>query len=367
MDVTIPEFAESVTEGDLGRWLKADGDFVRKDEPLLEIETDKTTLEIAAGASGKLSILMAEGETVTSGVLVARIAEGEGEAAGAAPTATAAAPSPVPSPVSAPVAPAVSRPPVARPAAAASPRDGREPEPKRADEPGTRRVRMSRLRRSIAERLVEAQRTAAILTTFNEVDMSELIALRKQNQDWFVARHGVKLGYVSLFGKAVTAALAEVPEVNAFIDGRDVVYHDHVNLGIAVGTEKGLVVPVVRNAESLSLGELEKEIQRLAGRARDGDLELAELQGGTFTVSNGGIYGSLLSTPILNPPQSGILGMHLIEQRARVMPDGSIAARPMMFVALSYDHRIVDGKEAVTFLVKVKERLEDPERLLLSS
>jgi 2-oxoglutarate dehydrogenase E2 component (dihydrolipoamide succinyltransferase) len=226
---------------------------------------------------------------------------------------------------------------------------------------------MSRLRRSIAERLVEAQRTAAILTTFNEVDMSELIALRKQNQEWFVARHGVKLGYVSLFGKAVTSALQEVPEVNAFIEGDEVVYHDRVHLGIAVGTDKGLVVPVVRNADQLSLGELEKEIQRLAGRARDGDLALADLQGGTFTISNGGIYGSLLSTPILNPPQSGILGMHSIEQRARVLPDGSLAARPMMFVALSYDHRIVDGKEAVTFLVKVKERLEDPERMLLDA
>jgi len=364
MDVTIPEFAESVTEGDLGRWLKADGEFVRKDEPLLEIETDKTTLEIAAGASGKLSILMQEGETVTSGALVARIAEGEGEAPASLPDppATAAAPAPVQAP--APIATAA---PAAKPAPLAARPPAREPEPKRPDEPGTRRVRMSRLRRAIAERLVEAQRTAAILTTFNEVDMTELMALRKQNQDWFVARHGVKLGYVSLFGKAVTSALAEVPEVNAFIDGHEIVYHDHVQLGIAVGTEKGLVVPVVRDAESLSLGQLEKEIQRLAGLARDGDLELADLQGGTFTISNGGIYGSLLSTPILNPPQSGILGMHSIEQRPRVMPDGSIAGRPMMYVALSYDHRIVDGKEAVTFLVKVKERLEDPERLLLGA
>jgi 2-oxoglutarate dehydrogenase E2 component (dihydrolipoamide succinyltransferase) len=361
MNVTIPEFAESVSEGDLGRWLKADGDFVRKDEPLLEIETDKTTLEIPANASGRLTILMAEGETVTSGVLVGTIAEGEGEEDAApapkasVPAAAPAAPAPRPAPAPTPVT-------VPQPRAAV-----RDPEPKRPDEPGTRRVRMSRLRRSIAERLVEAQRTAAILTTFNEVDMSELIALRKQNQEWFVARHGVKLGYVSLFGKAVTSALQEVPEVNAFIEGDEVVYHDRVHLGIAVGTDKGLVVPVVRNADQLSLGELEKEIQRLAGRARDGDLALADLQGGTFTISNGGIYGSLLSTPILNPPQSGILGMHSIEQRARVLPDGSLAARPMMFVALSYDHRIVDGKEAVTFLVKVKERLEDPERMLLDA
>ena len=418
MDVTIPELPESITEGDLGRWLKAEGELIQRDEPLLEIETDKTTLEIPAAASGRLSILKAAGETVTSGDVVGRIDESAGEEA--EPAQEAAPPSPKdssaeaateaeeerpaaspptkqgPSPqrTRAPKEPQPAEPREAAPAEArtaratgrdvpararpatpakpAAPRATRPDEPAtaratRPDEPGTRRERMSRLRRSIAERLVAAQHAAAILTTFNEVDMSSAIAMRKQNQEHFLARHGVKLGYVSLFGRALIAALKQNPALNAFIEGDEILYHDHVHLGVAVGTDRGLVVPVVRHADRLSLGELEREIQRLAVKARDGEIELSDLQGGTFTISNGGVYGSMLSTPILNPPQSGILGLHAIEPRAKVLPDGSIAARPMMFLALSYDHRIVDGKEAVTFLVRVKELIEDPERMLLEA
>ncbi|MFN2383116.1 MAG: dihydrolipoyllysine-residue succinyltransferase, partial [Gemmatimonadota bacterium] len=251
--------------------------------------------------------------------------------------------------------------------APAPPAPAPAPPAKAPDEPGTRRERMTRLRLRIAERLVEAQRTAAILTTFNELDMTAVLALRAERQEAFEARHGIKLGFMSLFARAAILALRDVPALNAFIDGQDIVYHDAVHLGIAVGTPRGLVVPVVRNADRLSFAAIEQEIKALATRARDGELAIDELQGGTFTISNGGIYGSLLSTPILNPPQSGILGMHKIERRAIVLDDGTITARPMMYVALSYDHRIVDGEQAVTFLVRLKERLEDPTRMLLDS
>ncbi len=348
MDIAIPPLAESITEGDIAAWLVKSGDRVEKDQAVLELETDKATVEIAAEASGTIEILVAAGETVQIGTVVGRITEGEA-AAEAPPVAPEPEAKPAEKPTPEPAAP--------------------EPAPVAAqpDAPGTRREKMTRLRQRIAERMVEAQSTAAILTTFNEIDMTGVLELRKENQEDFEARHGVKLGFMSLFGRASILALRDFPELNAYIEGIDVVYHDYVNLGIAVGTPRGLVVPVLRNADRMSFAEMELAIKELATRARDGDLSIDELQGGTFTISNGGIYGSLMSTPILNPPQSGILGMHKIERRPVVLDDGPIVARPMMYVALSYDHRIVDGEQAVTFLVRIKERLEDPTRLLLDS
>ncbi len=390
MDITIPPLAESITEGDIGAWLVTNGDRVVKDQAVLELETDKATVEIAAEASGTVEILVAAGETVQVGDVVGRIAEGEG-ATEAAPEPVEPEPEPVepepepePEPVQAPApepSPAAepSSPPEPAPVPKAEPPPAApKPEPPPAapkpaavagqlDAPGTRREKMTRLRQRIAERMVEAQRTAAILTTFNEIDMTGVLELRKEHHEDFEARHGVKLGFMSLFGRASILALRDFPELNAYIEGTDVVYHDYVNLGIAVGTPRGLVVPVLRNADRMSFAEMELAIKELATRARDGELSIEELQGGTFTISNGGIYGSLMSTPILNPPQSGILGMHKIERRPVVLDDGPIVARPMMYVALSYDHRIVDGEQAVTFLVRIKERLEDPTRLLLDS
>lgn len=383
MDIVIPNLAESVTEGDLGSWLVADGARVKKDQPLLELETDKATVEVAAEADGELEILIQAGESVKVGDIVGRIAEGAAEDG---PPHAEAAEEPeveekeVEEPegkeqegevadedAGEPAPPPEVAPPPAKPAVKKEP-----PQPQESQEPGTRRVKMTRLRRRIAERLVEAQRTAAILTTFNEIDMSSVIALRHENQVSFEARHGVRLGFMSLFARAAILALDEYPELNAYVDGEEIVYHDRVHLGIAVGTPRGLVVPVVRDADRMDFAEIERRIKDLATKARDGDLAIEDLQGGTFTISNGGIYGSLMSTPILNPPQSGILGMHKIEKRAIVLEDDSngdeqIASRPMMYVALSYDHRIVDGEQAVTFLVRVKERLEDPTRLLLDS
>ena len=359
MDITIPPLAESITEGDIAAWLVKSGDRVEKDQAVLELETDKATIEIAAEASGTIEILVAAGETVQVGTVVARIAEGE-----AAAEAPPEAPEPETKPAAEPAPEPIAAAPAPQPTTPAP-----EPAPVSAqpDAPGTRRERMTRLRQRIAERMVEAQRTAAILTTFNEIDMTGVLQLRKENQEDFEARHGVKLGFMSLFGRASILALRDFPELNAYIEGIDVVYHDYVNLGIAVGTPRGLVVPVLRNADRMSFAETELAIKELAARARDGELSIDELQGGTFTISNGGIYGSLMSTPILNPPQSGILGMHKIERRPVVLDDGPIVARPMMYVALSYDHRIVDGEQAVTFLVRIKERLEDPTRLLLDS
>ena len=393
IEVKVPALAESVTEGEIGSWLKKDGERVRKNEPILELQTDKASLEIAADADGVLRTLRAEGDVVKVGDVVGRIEEA-GAATGT--PAKAAAEKPVPakgdapksgngSPTDAAESPAqprkaVAAPPAPRPAAptpAPQPQSARAETPVAAppaeapahvpDEPGTRRERMTVLRRRIAERLVDAQHQAAILTTFNEVDMTACMALRAKHQEWFTKRYGLKLGYMSLFSRAVIAALRDVPLLNASIDGQEIVHHDFVHLGIAVQTDKGLVVPIVRNAHAMGVGALEKEIARLAAQARAGKLGIQELQGGTFTISNGGVFGSLLSTPILTPPQTGILGMHAIQQRPVVLPDGAIVARPMMYVALSYDHRLVDGRDAVTFLVKVKQRLEQPDALVLEA
>jgi len=419
-ELRIPQLGESVTEGTIARWLKQTGDMVEAEEPVLELETDKATMEIPAGMSGQLSIVEPQGAVVRVGTVVARIDQGAptaAPAAKAAPTAAPPRPSPPDTPIAAPppvdpaLSPAVRKlvaehaldparlsgsgkggrltkddvlrhleQPASAPAGAPVPRPT---EPRAADDarPSTKppaphaasrpaeaempeRVPMSRLRRRIAERLVEAQRTAAILTTFNEVDLSALLAARRRHREAFRERHGVDLGLMSLFARACVGALRVVPVVNAQIEGSDVVYHRQVHLGIAVSTERGLVVPVVRGADSLELPDLERRIEELARRAREGKITPDELSGGTFTITNGGVFGSLLSTPILNPPQSGILGMHKIEDRP-VAVDGQVVIRPMMYLALSYDHRLVDGAQAVTFLVRVKERLEDPIRMLL--
>src|SRR5262245_30282926 len=427
-EVRIPSLGESITEATIAHWAKADGDTVGPDDVLLELESDKATTELPAERAGVLHILKREGETVAPGDVVARIEESNAGAAAKAPeAATAEAPAPAAAPpptaaatgpaadgatagASAPAAARAGRQPgplspavrnliaehdldpttiaasgkggrltkgdvlthlerretpaavaVARPAEAPAPRPPAAPRP--AGE-GEERVPMSRIRKRIAERLVAAQHTAAILTTFNEVDLSAVMALRAQHKDRFQQKHGIGLGFMSFFARACIVALEEIPAVNAQIDGDDIVYKHFVHLGVAVGTERGLVVPVVRHAEQRSFADLEREIARLAGLARDGKLAIDDLQGGTFTISNGGVYGSLLSTPILNPPQSGILGMHKIEKRPVVVND-QVVVRPMMYLALSYDHRLVDGEQAVTFLVRVKERLEDPGRLLL--
>ena len=390
MEVRIPSLGESVSQGVIARWLKENGDAVAADDILLELETDKATMEIPAEAAGRLEILKQAGETVEVGTVVARIADGAG-AQVAKPKAPAEPPAEEgPEPASdAPLSPAV------RKLLAEHELDPREirgsgksgrltkedvqrvieggkkptapgpakpaPAPSTAE---TERVPMTRLRKRIAERLVEAQRTAAILTTFNEIDMSATIALRKRYKERFEKVHGIGLGFMSLFARASILALRERPIVNAAIDGDDVVYNRRVHLGIAVGTPRGLVVPVVRNADALSIAGLEKAIDELAGLARDGKLLPDHLARGTFTISNGGVYGSLLSTPILTPPQSAILGMHKIEERP-IAVEGQVVIRPMMYVALSYDHRLIDGEQAVTFLVKIKERLEDPARMVL--
>jgi 2-oxoglutarate dehydrogenase E2 component (dihydrolipoamide succinyltransferase) len=407
-EIKVPPLAESISEAVLAEWLKADGAPVRANEPIAMLETDKAALEVAATAAGVLRHARKVGETVLVGDVLARI---DGAAA-VVPTA-AAAPAPAPAPPLAALPATAASPAVARseagpmgPAArrlveehrldpgaiAPSGRGGRilkedvlrhleTPATAGAGAPapglppaaagpageageGERVVAMSRIRQRIAERLVRAQQTAAILTTFNEIDMSAVLDLRARHRDAFEKKHGVKLGFMGLFSRAAVLALAEVPEVNAEIRGTDIVYKDFVHLGIAVGTGRGLVVPVVRDAHRLSLAGIEREIARLAGRARDATLTLDELSGGTFTISNGGVYGSLLSTPILNPPQSGILGMHKIQKRP-VAVDDQVAVRPMMYIALSYDHRLVDGEQAVTFVVRVKAFLEDPERMLL--
>jgi 2-oxoglutarate dehydrogenase E2 component (dihydrolipoamide succinyltransferase) len=416
-DIKVPTLGESVTEATVARWLKKVGDSVAMDDPLVELETDKVTLEVNAPAAGTLAeIAVQEGGNVAVGALLGRI--GEGAAKGAAPAKpqpAAAEPSEskAPAPAAKGPAPATSSnvavldrsgPAVrklveenkldpakipatgkdgrltkgdvltqlergAAPAAAtAGAKPAAQPQPmapRPPREPGAReeRVRMTRLRRRIAERLKEAQNNAAMLTTFNEVDMTEVMALRERYRDSFEKKHGVRLGFMSLFVKACIVGLKEIPAVNAEIDGDDLIYKNHYDIGVAVGTEQGLVVPVVRDADRLGFAEIEKTIAELGRRARDGKLSLEDLSGGTFTLSNGGIYGSLMSTPILNPPQSGILGMHKIQKRPMVIGD-RIEARPMMYLALSYDHRVVDGREAVTFLVRVKECIENPERML---
>jgi len=418
-DILTPALGESVTEATVAKWTKKTGEAVKKDELLVELETDKVSLEVVAPEDGTLTIAAEEGATVTPGQRLGSVG-----AAGAAPSPAPVEPAPVkaetpagPTPAPAaseappaaalPLSPSVQRivtenkldpsaiegtgkdgritkgdalaasekpaapPPAAEPAPAAQPAPApvptpqvAEPAPPRAPAEREERVRMTRLRQTIAKRLKDAQNTAAMLTTFNEVDMTAVMALRNQYKDAFEKRHGVKLGFMSFFVKACIAALKEVPAVNAEIDGQDLVYKNHYDIGIAVGTEKGLVVPVVRDADAMTLAGIEKAIGDLGRKARDGHLAIEDMQGGTFSITNGGIYGSLMSTPILNPPQSGILGMHAIKERPMAV-GGKIEIRPMMYLALSYDHRVVDGKEAVTFLVAVKDHVEDPQRLIL--
>ena len=400
-DILVPALGDSVTEATVAQWLKQPGEAVARDEPLVELETDKVTLEINAASAGVLSEVFAgEGENVEVGALLGRIAD-------SAPTA-----GPTPAPVEAKAAPpeaktradvlspavrkliddnrlelgripgtgkggrvtkqdvlkflerrtADASPPV-KPAPADAPAQAA---PARAEPPASReeRVPMTRLRRRIAERLKEAQNTAAMLTTFNEVDMGAVMDLRRQYRDSFEKKHGVRLGFMSFFTKAAVAALKELPAVNAQIDGADLVYKNYYDIGMAVSTPQGLVVPVLRDADRLGFAEIEQAINALAKKAREGKLAIDEMTGGTFTITNGGVFGSLLSTPILNPPQSGILGLHKIQERP-VALDGQVQIRPMMYLALSYDHRMIDGREAVTFLVRVKENIEDPRRLLL--
>ncbi|HEX4198873.1 MAG TPA: 2-oxoglutarate dehydrogenase complex dihydrolipoyllysine-residue succinyltransferase [Caulobacteraceae bacterium] len=436
-DIMTPALGESVTEATVARWTKKAGDPVKKDEVLVELETDKVSLEVVAPEDGVLSDIAAEeGATVEPGAVLGRVTGG-GAGAAVAPPAAKPAPAPAPAPKA---APAVAQTPaaVAEPQAAAVPTSisGVKPAPAQPAQPATvaaaasapilapsaeriaqensldaakiagtgkdgritkgdalaalearaaeakaqpavqvaaaprevgdreERVRMTRLRQTIARRLKEAQNAAAMLTTFNEVDMTAVMALRNQYKDVFEQRHGIKLGFMSFFVKAVIAALKAVPDVNAEIDGTDLIYKNHYDIGVAVGTERGLVVPVVRDADALDMAGVEKAIAELGKKARDGALALDDLQGGTFTISNGGVYGSLMSTPILNAPQSGILGMHKIQERPMAV-GGQVVVRPMMYLALSYDHRVVDGQGAVTFLVRVKEHIEEPQRLLL--
>ena len=398
VDVMVPTLGESVSEATVSTWFKKVGDTVAQDEMLCELETDKVSVEVPAPAAGVLSeILAAEGTTVEAGGKLGVI----GGSAGAASSAPALAAAPAPAAQAASSGADVENAPSAKKAMAeaglsadqvkGSGRDGRVMKedvakavaaaasapaqtsapvaapraPVSADDAAREeRVKMTRLRQTIARRLKDAQNTAAILTTYNEVDMTEVMALRNQYKDQFEKKHGVRLGFMSFFTKACCHALKEVPEVNAEIDGTDIVYKNFVHMGVAAGTPQGLVVPVIRDADAMSFAEIEKAIAEKGRRARDGKLSMAEMQGGTFTISNGGVYGSLMSSPILNPPQSGILGMHKIQDRPMVI-NGEIKIRPMMYLALSYDHRIVDGKGAVTFLVRVKEALEDPRRLLM--
>ncbi|MFG1464978.1 2-oxoglutarate dehydrogenase complex dihydrolipoyllysine-residue succinyltransferase [Xanthobacter sp. DSM 24535] len=404
-EIRVPTLGESVTEATIGKWFKKPGEAVKADEPLVELETDKVTVEVPAPVAGVLSEIVAkDGETVGVGALLGMLGEGSGAAAAPAakaeaPKAAAAAPAKPAPATPAPAKAATSDangPAVARIAAESgvspagvdgSGKDGRVtkgdmlaavsaaqsavPAPVAARAPSSaedaaleERVKMTKLRQTIARRLKDAQNTAAMLTTFNDVDMSGVMGLRAQFKDAFEKKHGTKLGFMGFFTKAVIQALKDIPAVNAEIDGQDLVYKNYYNIGIAVGTEKGLVVPVVRDADRMSVAEIEKAIAAYGRKARDGKLGIEDMQGGTFTITNGGIYGSLMSTPILNAPQSGILGMHRIEERP-VAIKGQVVIRPMMYLALSYDHRIVDGREAVTFLVRVKETLEDPARLVL--
>jgi len=412
-EIRVPTLGESVTEATIGRWFKKAGDPVAVDEPLVELETDKVTIEVPAPSAGTLGEITAkDGETVAVGALLGQINDGA--------AAAAAKPAPAPAKVAAPAAPPP--PPAAAPAAAAkaaptdaplapsvrkmsaesgidaatvpgSGKDGRVTKgdmlaaiekaasaptpisqpaaavqvraPSPADDAAREeRVKMTRLRQTIARRLKDVQNTAAMLTTFNEVDMSHIMAMRAQYKDVFEKKHGSKLGFMGFFTKACVQALKDIPAANAEIDGTDLIYKNYYHIGVAVGTDKGLVVPVVRDCDQKSIAEIEKAIADVGRRARDGQLKIDELQGGTFTITNGGIYGSLMSTPILNAPQSAILGMHKIQDRP-VAITGKVEIRPMMYLALSYDHRVIDGKEAVTFLVRVKESLEDPARLVL--
>ena len=410
IDIKVPSLGESVTEATIARWYKNIGDSVAIDEPLLELETDKVTLEVPAPATGQLSdIKVNDGDTVGVGTILGSIIEGavtsaekkveapaEKEIVIEKPKVDISDPAEVPkietnkvSEISNELSPAV-RKIVAENnininEISPSGKNGRitkedalnslsnqasSVEPHKSSVPVrndklTERVTMSRLRKTIAKRLKDAQNTAAILTTFNEVDMSELIKVRSEYKEFFEKKHGVKLGFMSFFVKACITALKEIPEVNAEIENDDIIYKNYYNIGVAVGTDQGLVVPVVRNADQLIVADIEKEIANLGKKARDGKLSISDMQDGTFTISNGGVYGSLMSTPIINPPQAGVLGMHKIQERP-IAIDGEVVVRPMMYLALSYDHRLIDGKAAVTFLVRVKESLEDPRRILLS-
>ncbi len=403
IEIRVPALGESITEATIGKWFKAAGDSVAADEPLVELETDKVTLEIPAPSAGVLGeLLVAEGDTVEIGALLGILVEGKGAPViQSTPVPAPTAPAPAPAP--APAGPAAAAPAAAMPLSpavqklvaennldpaqiAGSGKDGRltkgdvlaaiaaggtsapaaapaaaGPRPKSDRE---ERVRMTRLRKRIAERLKEAQNTAAMLTTFNEVDMTAVMAARAQYKDAFEKKHGVKLGFMSFFVKACVVALQELPAVNAEIDGDEIVYKNYYDIGVAVGTPNGLVVPVLRDADTLGFADVEKNIGELGRRARDGKLSMDEMSGGTFTITNGGVYGSLNSTPIINPPQSAILGMHKIQPRP-IAIGNEVVIRPMMYLAVSYDHRIIDGREAVTFLVRVKECLEDPQRILL--
>jgi len=400
-DIVVPPLGESVTEATVARWLKQAGDPVAVDDPLVELETDKVTLEVNAPAAGTLAeILVKKDANVAVGGLLGRIAEGPAKPS-AKPAAKAES---KPAPVAAPQPPPKATPPAAEqlersgpavrrlveenrinPATIpASGRDGRltkgdvlgalekgapalpptpVPAASREASPREERVRMTRLRRRVAERLKEAQNTAAMLTTFNEADMTAVMGLRERYRESFEKKHGVRLGFMSFFVKASIVALKEIPAANGEISGEDIIYKNHYDVGVAVGTAQGLVVPVIRDADRLDFADIEKQVADLGHRARDGKLKLEELSGGTFTITNGGVYGSLMSTPILNPPQSAILGMHKIQKRPVAIAD-KVEIRPMMYLALSYDHRLVDGREAVTFLVRIKECIEDPDRLL---
>ncbi|MEO0440640.1 MAG: 2-oxoglutarate dehydrogenase complex dihydrolipoyllysine-residue succinyltransferase [Pseudomonadota bacterium] len=404
-DVKVPVLGESITEATLGEWLKQPGDAVEADEPIASLETDKVALEVPAPEAGVLGALQVEvGDTVEVGAVIATIEAGSGSAAKAAPAPKAeAAPAPAPasdSAASMTLSPAVRRlvleHGVDPSKISGTGKDGRltkddvekyvksgasaplveKGEASGAEAPtatavasgGNRneeRVRMTRLRQTVAKRLKEAQDTAALLTTFNDVDMTAVMETRSKYKELFAKKHGVKLGFMGFFAKAACLALKDVPSVNAQIDGEEIVYHDYVDISVAVSAPNGLVVPVIRNAEAMSFADVENTIGDFGKRAKEGTLTMADMKGGTFTISNGGVFGSLMSTPIINPPQSAVLGLHRIEKRPVVMPDGSIAARPMMYLALSYDHRLIDGREAVTFLVRIKEAIEDPTRLLI--
>ena len=374
LDVVIPAVGESITEVVIGKWFKKNGESVRMDDMLCELETDKATMEVNAEQAGILEILVPEGSTVAVGAVVARIqtdaAEGgpasDAPAAAAAPATVVAAPATVaaaPAMSSAPSVPASS---VPHPSSSVAPASNRPDSIVRSSAPAgpQRRERMSQLRKTIARRLVAVKNETAMLTTFNEVNMGPLMEMRSRYKDSFKERYGVGLGFMSLFAKAVCLALREFPVINAGLDGEDLVYHDYVDLSIAVSAPRGLMVPVVRGADHLALHEIEREIARLAGKAREGTLSVDEMAGGTFTITNGGVFGSMLSTPIINAPQSAILGMHNIVERPIAL-QGQVVIRPIMYIALSYDHRLIDGKDSVSFLVRVKEFLEDPYRMLI--
>jgi len=371
LEVKVPPMGESISSGVLAKWHVADGDAVRKDQPLFELETDKITSEGTAEGAGRISLLVQAGAEVKIGQVVATIETGAPGKADAGTAAPAPSPAQASSPSGAEPAPQPSPPPpkpsapAPRPAPPAPPADARPAGTAAASDGRQTRRKLSPLRQRIAERLVASQHEAAMLTTFNEVDMSAVMALRARYQDDFVKRYGIKLGFMSFFAKAAVRALKEVPAVNAQIDGDTIVENHFYDLGIAVSTEKGLMVPVIRGCDQLGMADIEKRIAEAAKGAREGRITLAELEGGVFTITNGGIFGSMLSTPIINPPQSAILGLHAINDRP-VALNGQVVIRPMMYLALSYDHRVVDGREAVTFLVKVKQAIEDPTRLLLS-